>query len=74
MKIILDNINKIIPKKEAELKYQDIIEYIDKTLELLKSNSNTEEYKELTKLKEKYNEKLPDSLIDKYRVSYKGAR
>lgn len=74
LKIILDNINKIIPKKEAELKYQDIIEYIDKTLELLKSNSNTEEYKELTKLKEKYNEKLPDSLIDKYRVSYKGAR
>ncbi len=52
---------------DKELKTNDVMDMIEKSMDVLDYNSD--EYNELKELKESYEDKLPDSLISKYLVS-----
>lgn len=68
---VLEYAKKVIAELEEESNYNEIIKVIKNALTYL--NSETDGYSELKTLEEQYENKLPDSLLDKYRVSYSGA-
>lgn len=64
---IVEYTKKIVEDYEKDYDYTSAIKTIETSMKLL--NGDTDEYKDLEKLKKQYEDKMPDKLIDKYRVS-----
>lgn len=69
---VLEYAKKIITDLEKENDYNQIVKLLKNALQYISKESDS--YKELEELKKQYEDKLPDSLLDKYRVSYNGAK
>lgn len=69
---VLEYTKKIITDLEKESDYNQIVKLLKNDLQYISQENDT--YKELEDLKKQYEDKLPDSLLDKYRVSYSKAR
>ena len=64
---VIEYTKSLAAELEKNLKTNEVMEMINKSMKALEYNSD--EYKELEELKESYEDKLPDNLTDKYLVS-----
>lgn len=64
---IVEYTKKVVEDKEKEEDYAEIIQIIDSSMKNISKDSNS--YKDLEKLKKNYEDKLPDLLVDRNRVS-----
>lgn len=71
-KKVVEYTKKVVEELDQSLDYNKALEYTNSALALL--NNDSDEYKEIAELKQKYEDKKPDKLTEKYVVSEKGAR
>lgn len=64
---IVEYTKKIVEAQDKDYDYAGAIKTISNSIKLFAYDSD--EYKELTELQKQYEDKMPDNLVDKYRVS-----
>ncbi len=72
LEMIVKITKEIVQKLDGEGDVKDILEVIDKSLKYL--DEDDKYYKELEELRDKYEDKIPDNLVDKHRVAYSGSK
>ncbi|MDE5539393.1 MAG: NPCBM/NEW2 domain-containing protein, partial [Bacilli bacterium] len=65
---IVEIVKEIVSTYDKDLDYEKAIKVIEEGMSSLTSDGDS--YKELVQLKESFENKLPDSLLDKYSVAY----
>lgn len=72
LKNIIETSKKIVEEYDTKKEYEEAKTFLENTIKSIEAIAEEDDYKELTKLIESYEGKLPKSLLDKECLSYYG--